>query len=126
MGSIFKDTSFSANPGLNTFFVETQAADITGTDILTATLVGALSETATKMFLDNQTDQEVYIVLVNPRLDSNDPENRRVLISLNATQQYSIESISPPHMRIDGGTKIMIYAPIAPTNGKLKIFTFGG
>lgn len=127
MPSIFKDTSFSTNAGLNTFFKEIPAASFSGaTSLATALYVGKLDGTATKLFLDNQLNAEVYVVLVAPNLKSDDVNNRTVLLSIAASQTWNLESIAPPHMQIEAGTKIMLYAPSAPGGTKFKIFAFTG
>lgn len=127
MASIFKDTEYAKNKALMRFFKETAFGAFSGaTTTATAKYIGSLGETANKLFLDNQTNAEVYVVLVNPNLDYTDVANREVLISIGAGQQYSIEAIAPPHLSVPAKTGIMLFAPVAPTSGKFKVFAFPG
>lgn len=127
MSSIFKDTGFGDLPGLDRFFSRKLFGDFASAITLaTAVELGRLSNSANKLHINNQTDKEVFIVLVNPRLDPTVTDNRVVLISVDAASQYAVEATSPPHINIPGGTVIMAYFASAPTSGNLKVFTFPG
>lgn len=126
MSSIFKDTDFEPNSGLNIFFKEIAFGFINVTTIGTAKDIGALAGTANKLFIQNGTNQKVYIVVVHPMLTSDVAANRQVLCSVDAGSQFTVESQSPPHIAIPAKTKLMVYAASAPSSGELKVWAFPG
>lgn len=127
MASIFKDTDFEKSSGLNVYFREKAFGFITGTTIANAVQIGALGGNANKLFIENNTNSKLYIVVVNPSLPSTDTANRSVLCSVDAGKTFTVESMSPPHVSIPAKTMIMVYASgSAPTSGELKVWAYPG
>jgi len=128
MASIFKDTEYESNSGLGVFFKEIAFGALSGvTTLATAKQIGALGGNANKLFIDNTTNQKIYVVVVNPSLPSTVTTNRAVLCSVDAGKTFTIESMSPPHLSIPAKTMIMLYANgTAPSSGEVKVWAYPG
>ena len=118
---------FTGLTGLRSKYRDLSVATInSATNQATSALLVKVAQGARMSFIDNSTDVDIALMLVNPAADASDPTNRLFWLEIPAGRIMNFDTTSAPSIELDPGTSMYAYKVSGTaTLGKLRILVWG-